>query len=51
MYLKNKSSAEAKINRSAEILALIILSIGLYLNALLCKMQTRKEKENKKSVG
>lgn len=47
MYLKNKSSVEAKINKSAEILTVISLSVELYLNALLCKMQTK----NKKSVG
>lgn len=47
MYLKGKSDVEAKINRSAEILTLTSLSIELYLNALLCKMQTK----NKKTVG
>lgn len=47
MYLKIKSGVEANINRSAEILTLTSLSIELYLNALLFKMQTT----NKKSVG
>lgn len=47
MHLKNKNGVEAKINRSAEIFTLISLSNELYVNALLCKMQTK----NKKSVG
>lgn len=44
MYLKNKTGVEAKLNRSAEILTLISLSIELCLNALLCKRQTKKKK-------